>query len=141
MKIHIIDENNFITVKNKDVIKILVTNILNQLNLPNKTEICITFVDDKKMRDLNSTYRSINKTTDVLSFPQDDQFLGDLVISYPTAKKNSKRYKTTIKREIQRLIIHGILHLLGYDHKKKKDRDIMRGKEKEITANIKSLKF
>ena len=141
MNVHIIDDDNFITDKRKDEIKILVSGILRQLTLPKKTELCITFVDDNKMRDLNKTYRSINKTTDVLSFPQDNEFLGDLVISYPTAKKNSKRYKTTIKREIQRLIIHGILHLLGYDHKKKKDRDIMRGKEKEITANIKSLKF
>ena len=137
MKVHIIDDNNFITDKSKDEIKILVSNILNQLTLPKKTEICITFLDDNKMRDLNKTYRSINKTTDVLSFPQDDEFLGDLVISYPTAKKNSKRYKTTIKKEFKRLIIHGILHLLGYNHKKKKDRDIMREKEKEIFSKLK----
>ncbi len=141
MKIHIIDDNKYITVKSIDEIKKLVSNIFSQLTLPNKTEICITFIDDLQMRDLNNSYRSIDRTTDVLSFPQDTEFLGDLVISYPTASKNSKRYKTSIKKELQRLIIHGILHLLDYDHKKKNERDIMRAKEKELFDYITGLKI
>jgi len=141
MKIHIIDDNKYITVKSKDEIKKLVSNIFSQLTLPNKTEICITFIDDLQMRDLNNSYRSIDRTTDVLSFPQDTEFLGDLVISYPTASKNSKHYKTSIKKELQRLIIHGILHLLDYDHKKKNERDIMRAKEKELFDYITGLKI
>jgi len=141
MKIHIIDANKYITVKSIDEIKKLVSNIFSQLTLPNKTEICITFINDLKMRDLNNSYRSIDRTTDVLSFPQDTEFLGDLVISYPTASKNSKRYKTSIKKELQRLIIHGILHLLDYDHKKKNERDIMRAKEKELFDYITGLKI
>jgi len=141
MKIHIIDDNKYITVKSVDEIKKLVSNIFSQLTLPNKTEICITFIDDLQMRDLNNSYRSIDRTTDVLSFPQDTEFLGDLVISYPTASKNSKRYKTSIKKELQRLIIHGILHLLDYDHKKKNERDIMRAKEKELFDYITGLKI
>lgn len=141
MKIHIIDDNKYITVKSIDEIKKLVSNIFSQLTLPNKTEICITFINDLQMRDLNNSYRSIDRTTDVLSFPQDTEFLGDLVISYPTASKNSKRYKTSIKKELQRLIIHGILHLLDYDHKKKNERDIMRAKEKELFDYITGLKI
>jgi len=141
MKIHIIDDNKYITVKSIDEIKKLVSNIFSQLTLPNKTEICITFINDLKMRDLNNSYRSIDRTTDVLSFPQDTEFLGDLVISYPTASKNSKRYKTSIKKELQRLIIHGILHLLDYDHKKKNERDIMRAKEKELFDYITGLEI
>ncbi len=141
MKIHIIDDNKYITVKSIDEIKKLVSNIFSQLTLPNKTEICITFIDDLQMRDLNNSYRSIDRTTDVLSFPQDTEFLGDLVVSYPTASKNSKRYKTSIKKELQRLIIHGILHLLDYDHKKKNERDIMRAKEIELFDYITGLKI
>lgn len=141
MKIYIIDDNKYIPNKSLDEIKKLVKNVFSQLTLPNKTEICITFIDDTEMRKLNSTYRSIDRTTDVLSFPQDNVFLGDLVISHPTAVKNSKRYKTTLKKELQRLIIHGILHLLGYDHKKKKDRDMMRTKENELFKYIASLKI
>jgi len=141
MKIHIVDDNKYITAKSIDEINLLVSKILSHLNLPKNTEICITFIDDVHMRDLNNSYRSINKTTDVLSFPQDNEFLGDLVISYPTANNNSKRYKTSIKNELKRLIIHGILHLLDYDHKKKKEREIMRSKEKELYEYIKCLKI
>ena len=141
MKIYIIDDNKYIPSKSMDEIKMLVKNVFSQLTLPNKTEICITFIDDTEMRKLNSTYRSIDRTTDVLSFPQDNVFLGDLVISQPTAVKNAKRYKTTLKKELQRLIIHGILHLLGYDHKKKKERDMMRTKENELFKFIASLKI
>jgi len=141
MNIYIIDDNKYIAGKSLDEIKNLVKNVFSQLTLPNKTEICITFVDDKEMRKLNSNYRSIDRTTDVLSFPQDNEFLGDLVISHPTAKKNAKRYNTSLKKELQRLIIHGILHLLGFDHKKKKDRDIMRIKENELFEFIKGLKI
>ena len=93
------------------------------------------------MRELSNSYRGIDRTTDVLSFPQDNKFLGDLVISYPTAIKNAKRYKTKIKYEIQRLIVHGILHLNGYDHKKKKKREIMRAKERELLDAIFELKI
>lgn len=138
MKIYVIDDSKYLTGKHPDEIKKLVKNVFSQLTLPNKTEICITFLDDPEMRDLNNRYRSIDRTTDVLSFPQDSEFLGDLVISYPTAVKNSKRYNTSFKKELQRLIVHGILHLLGYDHKKKKERDIMRAKEKELLRNLSS---
>ncbi len=141
MKIYIIDDNKYLQDKSLDQLKKLVKNVFSQLTLPNKTEICITFIDDPEMRKLNNNYRSIDRTTDVLSFPQDNEFLGDLVISYPTAVKNSKRYKTTIKKELQRLVIHGILHLLGFDHKKKKERDIMRAKEKELFGFISKLKI
>lgn len=141
MKIYIIDDNKYLQDKSLDELKKLVKNVFSQLTLPNKTEICITFIDDPEMRKLNNSYRSIDRTTDVLSFPQDNEFLGDLVISYPTAVKNSKRYKTTIKKELQRLAIHGILHLLGFDHKKKKERDIMRAKEKELFGFISKLKI
>lgn len=141
MKIYIIDDNKYLQDKSLDELKKLVKNVFSQLTLPNKTEICITFVDDPEMRKLNNNYRSIDRTTDVLSFPQENEFLGDLVISYPTAVKNSKRYKTTIKKELQRLVIHGILHLLGFDHKKKKERDMMRAREKELFSFISKLKI
>lgn len=139
MKIYIIDHSNFISDKNKEEIKKYVNLVLKKLHLPNETEICISFIDDISMRELNSSYRNIDKTTDVLSFPQDGHMLGDVVISYQTAKKNSNKYKTTIKTEIRRLVIHGILHLTGYDHKKSKERGIMRDKEKELISYIKDL--
>src|SRR4030065_417352 len=98
--------------------------------------ICI---DDKGMRKLNSTYRGIKKTTDVLSFPQDGpdtQSLGDIIISTDTAKRHARFYKISLQREIMKLMRHGILHILGYEHKKKNDASKMKKKEKEIVHLI-----
>ena len=96
-----------------------------------------------QMRELNRTYRGIDRTTDVLSFPQsegpDFSILGDIIISVDTARRNAKTHGITLKMELKKLIIHGILHLLGYDHKKKKETQIMREKEKELSRLVKDL--
>ena len=139
MKIDILDENNLIGKKNISNIKKNVKEILKYLELSDKNEICISFVDDKTMRSLNKEYRKIDKTTDVLSFTQDGSLLGDVVISLETAKKHSAVYQTSAGNEIKRLIIHGILHLLGYDHKKKKEREDMREKEKDLFSKTGDL--
>lgn len=139
MKIDILDENNFISKKNISNIKKNVKEILKYLNLSNKSEICISFVDDKTMRGLNKQYRNIDKATDVLSFTQDGDLLGDIIISLETAKRHAVIYNTTAENEIKRLLIHGVLHLLGYDHKRKKERETMRGKETELFNNIDNL--
>ena len=141
MKIDILDEYNLIGKKNISNIKKNVKGILKYLNLSNNSEICISFVDDKSMRGLNKEYKNIDKTTDVLSFSQDGDLLGDVVISVETAKKHSDVYKTTSGEEIKRLLIHGVLHLLGYDHKKKRDREIMREKETELFSKTKKLEI
>ncbi|NIS09445.1 MAG: rRNA maturation RNase YbeY, partial [Candidatus Dadabacteria bacterium] len=83
----------------------------------------------------NKTYRNINRATDVLSFPQDGpdfSILGDILISVDTAKRHADKYGNSLEYEIKKLLVHGILHLLGYDHKKKKETMIMREKEKEL---------
>ena len=94
------------------------------------------------MREYNTFYRNIRKTTDVLSFPQDgpdNKILGDIIISTETAKRRSKVYQIGFDEEIANLVIHGILHLLGYDHKHKREAILMREKEKELLSNLKSL--
>lgn len=83
----------------------------------------IAFVSDKKMAELNGDFRSKDSTTDVLSFPYeadefdfDDNFLGDIVISLEQAKRQAIENKLSLQNEVKQLILHGILHLLGYDH-------------------------
>ena len=84
----------------------------------------IAFVSDKKMRELNFQYREKDKTTDVLSFPfeadefdfSDEETLGDIIISAEQAKKQAEENNLTFEGEIKQLILHGILHLCGYDH-------------------------
>lgn len=100
------------------------------------------------MTELNSAYRGINRTTDVLSFEASipfidsgaDNVLGDIVISIPKAESQSKDYGTTFYDEMYRLVIHGILHLSGYDHERSKYMaQKMRKKEKEIFNALKEV--
>ena len=79
----------------------------------------IAFVSDKKIRELNRQFRGIDKATDVLSFPDDDVDalnLGDIAISVETAASQAKENGLSLDHEISQLILHGLLHLSGYDH-------------------------
>jgi len=90
---------------------------------PNALGISITYVDDRGMRKLNREHRGKNETTDVLSFPTEagkGEFphLGDIIISLPVAEKMAKKLGVSRRREVETLVIHGFLHLCGYDHEK-----------------------
>ena len=79
--------------------------------------INLILVDDKKIHQLNKKFRKKDKPTDVLAFPMnEDGVVGDIAISTEMTKKNAKRYEVTYKRELKRLVVHGVLHLCGYDH-------------------------
>ena len=101
-------------------------NLLNGLRdrlSPNAQGISLTYVDDRGMRKLNREHRGKNMTTDVLSFPASPEegafpHLGDIVISLPTAEKMAKKFGVSRRREVETLVIHGFLHLCGYDHEK-----------------------
>ena len=75
----------------------------------------IAFVSDKKIRELNRQFRGIDKATDVLSFPSDDAD-GDIAVSVDTAAAQAKENGLKLDEEIAQLILHGLLHLSGYDH-------------------------
>lgn len=142
MTLSILDRVNSLRSEQKKNLKSKALFILKTLNVSGNKELCVAFVDDEEMRKLNADYRNINRTTDVLSFPQDgpdDSILGDVIISIDTAIRRSKLRKVSIEREIYQLMIHGILHLLGYDHKKKNEAKVMREKESEILSRIESL--
>ena len=109
-----IDEHFFYTLS-------LVT--LDKISYPlEAAEISLKLTDDKEMRKLNKKHRSLDKTTDVLSFPMnetkniEENILGDIVISVDTLRKQAKKYDMTINDELAFLYVHGLLHLLGYDH-------------------------
>ena len=96
------------------------------LELENVTNavFSIIFIDDEQMHEMNKTYRGIDRTTDVLSFALEDnqtielpiRELGDIFISIPKMKEQAKEYGHSEKRELSFLVVHGLLHLLGYDH-------------------------
>ena len=84
-----------------------------------KGSIDLSFVGDKKMRELNKKFRQKDQPTDVLSFNYDGKLLGDVIISRETTRRNAARYGVTYADEVKRLVIHGALHVLGYDHGRK----------------------
>jgi len=96
-------------------------------------EASVAFVDDAEMKRLNARYRGKRKTTDVLSFGNDDAWpgrggeglLGDLVISVPQVKRQAAAAKKPVRAELALMLVHGTLHLLGYDHEKLKDERVM----------------
>jgi len=82
------------------------------------SSVTVAFVSDKKIRELNRQFRRIDKATDVLSFPGDssDGDMGDIAISIETAARQAKQNGLTLDGEIAQLLLHGLLHLSGYDH-------------------------
>lgn len=79
--------------------------------------VSLSFITKEKMRKINNKYRKKNRPTDVLSFNMNEgKLLGDIFICPSLAKKNARSYGVTYKSELARLLVHGLLHLLGYDH-------------------------
>jgi probable rRNA maturation factor len=99
--------------------------LLRRVGLPD-AELSVLFIGDRAMRTLNRHYRGQDKTTDVLSFSLREgrfphiqpEMLGDIVISIPTAARQAREEGHTLIREIDRLLVHGFLHLLGHDHER-----------------------
>ena len=93
-------------------------------------KVNIIFCPDQRVRSLNRQYRGLDRVTDVLSFAWEEPgFAGEIFIANPQAKRQSRRFNNNHFRELRRLIVHGLLHLCGYDHVTAKDREIMRKKE------------
>ena len=116
-------------------------NALQQIEETENKSPTIAFVSDRKMRALNKEFRGKNKTTDVLSFPfEPDEFdaqtdfLGDIVISTEQAQRQAAENNLTIETEIKQLILHGILHLCGYDHET--DTGEMNRRELELREHL-----
>jgi probable rRNA maturation factor len=82
-----------------------------------KGDVSVAIVSDRRMRALNRQFRGKDKVTDVLSFPSDERgFMGDIVVATGVAKRQAKAAGHSAQTEIRVLALHGLLHLLGYDH-------------------------
>ncbi len=118
--------------------------LLKTLNLED-SELSILLTRDSKIRELNRKFRNQDKSTDVLSFPQDEEainengqlMLGDIVISVETAEQQGKQHGLPLTKEILLLIIHGLLHLLGYDHERSsKEAKFMKKETRRLFKKI-----
>ena len=153
--------NDYTLSKNfkKLIIKLLKTaNKYSKFN-QRKVQVEISFVDKEQIRLLNKKERNVDKATDVLSFPtlnlkpmqkikikdfKDDidqetkhLMLGDIIICEDVAKKNAEEYGHSYERELCYLIVHGFLHLLGYDHMEEDDKKVMRALEEAVLKKYK----
>ena len=116
-----------------------------------EVELTVTLTDGETIREINKEHRGIDSETDVLSFPLWDRrageepfvnpdtdaiMLGDIIISIPRMKEQAEEYGHSERRELAYLCIHGVLHLLGYDHIEENDKTEMRGKEEELLSAL-----
>ena len=129
------------------------------------TSVSLTFVRDAKMRDINRTHRDKDAPTDVLSFPlyppesfertgatrpllavppslshdedgAEERMLGDIVVSVDTARRQAAEYDAPLAREVERLLIHAVLHLAGHDHVEAGERAVMEAEERRLADAI-----
>lgn len=110
------------------------------LNIENPL-LNVVIVDNKRIQEINRDYRNKDAVTDVISFAfeevedvkyDDIRYLGEIYISYERCVSQASEYNHSVKREFCYLAVHGLLHLLGYDHMNEEDKKVMRGLEEEI---------
>jgi metalloprotein, YbeY/UPF0054 family len=120
---------------------------LNLVSFPHrngKIEIAVLLADDATLQELNRNWRGKDQPTNVLSFPSSDPvilpdesvFLGDLALSFNTVEREAREQDKTFQQHTAHLIIHGILHLLGYDHETDQDAEYMEKREIAILARM-----
>lgn len=125
-----------ITDEIKNLIEKSIAAVLKVENLHENVEVSVSFVGDEEIRALNRDYRGVDKSTDVLSFPMDDEFiidnriLGDVIINTRRVMEQAEELGHSEERELSYLTVHSILHLLGYDHMDDEDKKEMREREK-----------
>jgi probable rRNA maturation factor len=140
-------EEEFQGVVDRGWVKKMVRQVLKAEGVAPPYEVSLVFTDSETVQRLNRDYRGVDEPTDVLAFymlPQkeaDDSFalppdgvtrLGEVIISYPQAVEQAKEQGHSTERELALLVIHGILHLLGYDHEEPEEEAEMRAREKEL---------
>lgn len=138
MKIYYDDRQDDIKITDeiKNLIEKSIAAVLKVENLDENVEVSVSFVGDEEIRDLNRDYRGVDKSTDVLSFPIDDEFiivsriLGDVIINTRRVMEQAEELGHSNERELSYLTVHSILHLLGYDHMEDEDKREMREREK-----------
>ena len=123
---------------------------LQKEGIEDEVEIGVTFTDNEGIREINREYRNIDSATDVLSFPmyeadealvdEDVILFGDIVISLERAQEQSVEFGHSLEREVMYLLVHGLLHLSGYDHMNDDDKKVMRRKEEELLTEIGAIR-
>ncbi len=142
----------------EEIIKKVISKCFKEENLENsKLSVTITLTNLEHIREINKTYRNIDKATDVLSFPMfekdeleqkiaknnfiHEDILGDIIISIEKVEEQAKEYGHSFERELSYMIVHGFYHLMGYDHIQEEDKKVMRQKEECVLGDVSFVTF
>lgn len=139
-------------------LKDVILTVLEEEDLHDAVQVSVTFTDEEHIKDLNHRFRNIDLSTDVLSFPMlsfsapgtdhilpesmdrdpqtDELLLGDIVLCIPAVFDQAERYGHSVKREYVFLLVHSMLHLLGYDHIEDEDRQLMEEKQRIVLEKL-----
>lgn len=131
----------------KKIVDFIFNEINSNINIAQKWLINLIFENDDVIKSLNNQYRSINNSTDVLSFHYFDNFENlklreiawEILFSREKIKKQSIDYQNSINAEFYKLLIHSILHIIGFDHEEDNDFEVMKKEEEKIILNIKNI--
>ncbi|MGD6991477.1 rRNA maturation RNase YbeY [Sutcliffiella horikoshii] len=147
IEIDMLDETTKLTDEQWEDIKNLLIFAVEKESVKAGAELSVTFVDNDRIQEINREYRDKDRPTDVISFAMEElgegeieihydeeapRMLGDIIISIPKAEEQAEEYGHSVKRELGFLALHGLLHLLGYNHENETDEKIMFDKQKEI---------
>jgi probable rRNA maturation factor len=143
-----VPEKRQLAPKVKETVTAVLTEAARVLGVSPQAEVGVVFADDAYIRELNRDYRGIDAATDVLSFALDEgeepavqggpaeALLGDIVISLETAERQAAEFGHGLEREMAYLTVHGMLHLVGYDHEEESAKAEMRRQEEKILAAL-----
>ncbi|GAB2573106.1 rRNA maturation RNase YbeY [Gracilibacillus alcaliphilus] len=146
MEIDFNDETGMISNEHMELVKQLLLYAAEQEDISPEAEVSISFVNDDEIHRLNKQFRQIDRPTDVLSFALEEQVegelaitgaalpvvLGDIIISVDKITEQAEQYNHSFTRELGFLTVHGLLHLIGYDHMNKEDEQKMFTRQEEI---------
>ncbi|MBK5462658.1 MULTISPECIES: rRNA maturation RNase YbeY [unclassified Peribacillus] len=146
LAIDLMDETNEVTEKAQNLVESILQFAAKKENIEEDTELSVTFVDNRRIQEINKEYRHKDAATDVISFALEEmgedeveiigaempRMLGDIIISIERTKEQAEEYGHSFDRELGFLALHGFLHLLGFDHMTEEDEKVMFTKQKEI---------
>jgi probable rRNA maturation factor len=146
LEIDFIDETSEITASAQQLVENVLQFAAQKENIEEGTELSVTFVDNRRIQEINKEYRNKDAATDVISFAMEEmgedemkiigadipRVLGDIIISIERTKEQADEYGHSFDRELGFLALHGFLHLLGFDHMTESDEKVMFTKQKEI---------
>lgn len=149
--IDIIDENDYLKNTQQELIENLLNFVALKENVESEPEVSLSFVSNDEIQELNKQYRDKNMPTDVLSFAMNensddeieiigaqmmDSMLGDIIISTEKLEEQAAEYGHSIERELGFLVVHGFLHLLGYDHMDEEEEKIMFTRQTDLLSEF-----